>query len=76
MPSPSLSQMCFDAERVQGRTSEFGFAGMNMPEVLRIAPGVKDQNCQPYIKARHFLRDKFSDRLGSRWMDRVSKGFW
>ena len=68
--------MCFDAEGVQGDTSEWGFAWIDMAEVCDIAPGQKCENWWPLIKAKHYLRDKYKDHPGSQWTDGIPTGFW
>ncbi len=68
--------VCFDAEGVQGDTSEWGFAWIDVAEVCDIAPGKRCENWWPSIKAKHFLREKYKEHLGSLWTDGIPKGFW
>ena len=41
------------------RTSEFGFAWYRMAELVAIVPEEKGKNWWPFLKAKHFLVDKY-----------------
>ncbi len=67
--------MCFDAEGVKTRASELGFAWLQISDICDIAPGKKCQNWWPFIKAKHFLRQKHA-KLANKYTDGNPKGFW
>lgn len=56
--------MCFDTESVRGDLSKSGYAWPQFSEIYHIAPGDKGQDWWSYIRAKHFLRDKYWDHPG------------
>ena len=69
MSDPNLTIMCFDAEGVDGATSEYGFAWYKHSELISIDPRPNGETWFHKLQAKHFLVKKYKDDLGSRWTD-------
>ena len=73
--NPNLVMMCFDAEGVKQNASEFGFAWILASEIRDVPPGDDCQNWWPYVRAKHFLREKHTQH-SRRYTDGNPWGFW
>lgn len=71
-----LHIMCFDAEGVDGDTSEYGFAWYRASDTISIIPDTKGQNWFPKLQAKRFLVNMYKNHPGSKWIDGDPKGFW
>ena len=58
--------MCFDAKGVQDNTSEWGFVWIDIAEIRGVGSGRSFENCWPYIKAQHFIQDRYKNHTGSK----------
>ena len=84
-PNTNMILLAYDHEgvenprykpQVRNRTSEHGFAWLNLKDVISIPPGKNGVNWHPFIRARHFINNAFRN-VENRWYVPGNRdGFW
>ena len=84
-PNTNMILLAYDHEgvetprykpQVRNRTSEHGFAWLNLKDVAHIPPGKNGVNWHPFIRARHWINSAFRN-FENRWYVPGNRdGFW